>query len=74
MLVVWMPLVKDSLLAPLPQEGLHPLHPGRRVPTFPVPLELVYVLPKHIPRPQGGDQVIKLSLVLSVPWDEILCY
>ena len=55
---------QNPLVASLPEETLHPLHTGRRVPTLPVPLEFVHVLPEHVTSPQRGDQVIKFSLVL----------
>ena len=57
---------QDPLVAPLPEETLHPLNPGRRVPTLPVPLELVHVLPEDVSSPQSGDQVIKFCLVLMM--------
>lgn len=59
--------VENPFFAPLPEEGLHPLHPGRRGPHLAVPLELVHVLPEHVPGPQSADQVVKLSLILAFP-------
>ena len=58
---------QNPLVAPLPEETLHPLNPGRRGPTLPVPLELVHVLPEHVACPQGGDQVVKLGGLVLIP-------
>ena len=55
---------QNPLVASLPEETLHPLNPGRRVPALPVPLELVHVLPENVTSPQRGDQVVKFCLVL----------
>ena len=55
---------QNPLVASLPEETLHPLNPGRRVPALPVPLELVHVLPEHVPGPEGRDQVVELCLLL----------
>jgi len=60
-------LIQDSLLTPFSQETLHPFNPGWGSSTLPIPLELVYVLTKHISCPQGRYKVIKLGLVLPLP-------
>jgi len=60
-------LIQDSLLAPLSQEALHPFNPGWGSSALPIPLELIYVLTKHVSRPQGRYKVVKLSLVLPLP-------
>ena len=56
--------VEDALLTALPQETLHPLHAWWGGAAFAVPLELVDILAEHVTGAQGGDEVVKLSLVL----------
>ena len=65
---------QDPLVAPLPEEALHPLHPGRRRPALPVPLEFVHIFPEHVSSPQSRDQVIKFSLVLMSVKDKGMFY
>ena len=60
-------LIKNSLFAPFSKETLHPFNSRRGSAALPIPLELIYVLTKHVSCPEGGDKVIKLSLVLPLP-------
>lgn len=52
------------LPAILPVAGIPPRRRAPRAdPALSRPLELGHVLPEHVPRPQGGDEVVELALV-----------